>query len=290
LALPVVPRPATQSPVLPGNLLQPFETESLQPRFVTALSHQTRCFTQTIFGHFTNLNALVYNVKSIYVSFQCAARVAPEKQLSGPACRPHLCLDATPEVAVGQTAKELRQMWRKRYTKVLDVIFEEFSSQGITVQPDDAMDLMGDLLKEWLNDEPPAAPADQPHPRTPFRFNFAAYSRDAHHYAVDQYYKTYFPRKRGGERHPTSYLDEILRLLGKGLNNVAIAAKLGVPKDRMRKQIEAAKRWHEQLEKIEEIKQRFPNLVYKLSPDKAGPERPPQQQPKHKKRKTSRGK
>jgi len=181
----------------------------------------------------------------------------------GPPAAHNLCPDATPEVAVGQAAKELRQTWRKRYTQVLDMIFEAFASEKIIVEPDEAMDCMEELLERWVSDSQQAKPGEgTSRPSSDFRFNFAAYRREAHHYAVDRFYKTYFPRGRGGEPLSTSYLDSILRLRFKGLNYVAIAEKLGVPKDRMRKQVEAAeKRWREAVEGIEHLKQRFPHLV-----------------------------
>jgi hypothetical protein len=55
---------------------------------------------------------------------------------------------------VDQPAKKLRHMWRQRYTQVLDLIFEELASQEIQIEPDDAMDLMEDLLREmvWWHD------------------------------------------------------------------------------------------------------------------------------------------
>jgi hypothetical protein len=97
-----------------------------------------------------------------------------------------------------------------------------------------------------------------------FRFNYNAYRREAHHYAVDRFYKTYFPRKRGGEPLPEHYVDQILRLRREGLNYVVIAGRLGQPKEKMRKQVQAAeKRWRDAVERIERIKQRFPHLVAK---------------------------
>jgi hypothetical protein len=94
---------------------------------------------------------------------------------------------------VGQTAKKLREMWRKRYTHFLNSIFEECASNEITVGPDEAMDwmeecLVGDGKQSNLDETMPA-------PVSSLRFDFAAYRRDAHHYAVDQFYKTYFPTR-----------------------------------------------------------------------------------------------
>jgi len=164
---------------------------------------------------------------------------------------------------VGQAAKDLRKRWRERYTRFLDMVFDAAASEKTVIRPDEAMDCLEKFLA-WdcerrhcksgkdTSDDPPVM----------VRFNLSAFLRDAHHYAVDRFYKTYFPRKRGGEPLSTSYLDSILRLRFKGLNYVAIAGKLGVPRDRMRKQVGIAeKRWGEAVERIEQLKQRFPHLV-----------------------------
>jgi len=164
---------------------------------------------------------------------------------------------------VGQTAKELREMWRKRYTHLLNSIFEECASNGITVGPDEAMDWMEGCLKKLVSDgKQSSLDETMPAPVSSLRFDFAAYRRDAHHYAVDQFYKTYFPRGRGTPPLPDSYFDPILRLRFKGWNYVAIADELGLPKEKMRKQVPIAeKRWREAVERIEQMKERFPHLV-----------------------------
>ena len=161
---------------------------------------------------------------------------------------------------MGQAAKELREMWRKRYRHILDMVFEDCASNKFTIEPDQAMDLMEELLEKLVsNGEQSKHNQATPGTRPIFRFDFDAYRREAHHYAVDRYYKTYFPRKRGAASLPTSYLDNILALRFKGLNYVAIAEKLGVPKDRMRKQVAIAeRRWHEVVERIKKIGQNSP--------------------------------
>ncbi len=90
-------------------------------------------------------------------------------------------------MALGETARALREQWRKRYTQVLDIIFEEFASKGITVEPDEAMDFMEYLLERWASDSQQIEPVDTSRPPAVIRFNFAAYRRDAHHYAVDRF-------------------------------------------------------------------------------------------------------
>ena len=123
------------------------------------------------------------------------------------------------------------------------------------------------------------------------RFDFAAYRREAHHYAVDRFYKTYFSRKRGAPPLPTAYLDGILRLRFKGLNYVSIAEKLGQPKGRMKKQLETAeKRWREAVARIEQIKTRFPHLVAAEPIGQVGKQRASGQQSKRQNAKARTGK
>ena len=171
---------------------------------------------------------------------------------------------------MGQTARELREMWRKCYTQVLDMVFEEFASQEIIVGPDDAMDCMEDLLERWSSVvQKSKEDEDASKLNTVLRFSSAAYRRDAHHYAVDQFYKTYFPRKRGGEPLPMGHLDRIWTLRRKGKNPVQIAALTRQSPDTVRKQLAAAeKRWHAAVERIEEIKRRSPHLVAQAPPAK----------------------
>ena len=158
-----------------------------------------------------------------------------------------------------QTANALREMWRKRYSQVLDWIFEEYAS-GKLIRPDDAMDLMEELLEKLVGeDEQSSLDRTTPRPVPIMRFDFDAYRREAHHYAVDRFYKTYFPRKRGAPQLSEGYLDQILQLKSKGLNYVAIAEKLGQPKDRMRHQVKAAELYWNKV--AERIKQRFPHFV-----------------------------
>ena len=164
---------------------------------------------------------------------------------------------------MGQAARKLREMWRKRYTQLLDWTFEEYASREIMLRPDQAMDCMEDVLERWLSESKQSKlDEDASHEAPLFRFNYAAYRREAYHYAVDRFYKTYFPRKRGGEPLPTSYLERILKLRREGKNPAQIATLMKQRKDTMGKQIAVAeRRWHEAVARIEQIKQRFPHLV-----------------------------
>jgi hypothetical protein len=186
---------------------------------------------------------------------------------------------------VGQTAKALRATWRRHYRHLLDLIFEEYASDQITATPDEAMDLMDELterlFKTILQSEQGRGASGSD---SILRFDYDAYRREAHHYAVDRFYKTYFRRKRGAPPLPTAYLDQILQLRFKGRNYVSIAEKLDQPKDKMRKQVKAAEiRWHEAVARIELIKQRSPRLV-------AGKTTAPGQQSKRQKLKPRTGK
>ena len=153
----------------------------------------------------------------------------------------------------------------QRYTSLLDLIFEECASHNITLEPDEALDWMDELLKKLVTDDEESKREETTSGVTSIlRFDSAAYRRDAHHYAVDRFYKTYFPRKRGAPPLPTDYVDRILRLRFKGLNYVSIAERLGQPKGTMRKQVPAVeRRWRQAVERIEQIKLRSPHLVAK---------------------------
>ena len=164
---------------------------------------------------------------------------------------------------MGQTAKVLRASWRRHYTHLLDSIFEEFASQKIRVTPDVAMDLMDELTERHFKALLQSRQDRDAHGSgSILRFDYDAYRREAHLYAVTRFYKTYFPRKRGAPPLPASYLDRILRLRFKGLNYVAIAEKMGQPKGKMRKQVPVAERlWRQAVDRIEQMKRRFPHLV-----------------------------
>ena len=162
---------------------------------------------------------------------------------------------------MGQAAKELRAMWRKRYRFTLDAIFEEYSSVGMMVTPDQAMDLMEDLLREWVNKDASEESKGTSRPTVLFRFDSDALSREAHHYAVDRFYKTYYPRRRGAPPLPDYHLDRILALRRKGWNYVAIAKELGQRADTTKRQVEVAeKRCGERL------KEKYQQFVAPASP------------------------
>ncbi len=197
---------------------------------------------------------------------------------------------------MGQAAKELREMWRKRYRQVLDMIFEGCASEEITLEPDEAMEWMEELFDRLVSDSRQDKPKeDASGPVAVLRFNYDAYRREAHHYAVDRFYKTYFPRKRGGEPLPISYLDRILELSRKGMNTAQIATLMKQRQNTIAKQVAVAEKrwpqaWREAVERIEQIKQRSPHLVAPNPPLQDSEQRTSKQQSKRRKVKARAGK
>jgi hypothetical protein len=165
----------------------------------------------------------------------------------------------------------LRRIWRKWYKPVLEDLFKECAAIRVQLTPDRAIEEMevifGDVFRtvsagtgKEANKDPDGEPG------LIFRFDEPAFTCEAHHYAVDLFYRTYFPRggtqRRGAPRLPTEYTDRIVRLKRQGMNYAQIAAMLGQPKDRMRKQVKAAeKRWQEAVCRIEELKKKYPRLI-----------------------------
>jgi hypothetical protein len=166
---------------------------------------------------------------------------------------------------VEQDSVTLRKIWRKWYKLALDGLFKEFEAANILLTPDAAIEEMEKLFKGALDhnesvDDP--EPTNNPIEKPRLRFDDIAMTREAHHYAVDLFYKYFFPHKPGSQGKPrrgapplsTEYLDRILQLRRKGLNYVKIAEVLGQPKDRMRKQVQIAeKRYREAAIRVREL-------------------------------------
>jgi KaiC/GvpD/RAD55 family RecA-like ATPase len=152
---------------------------------------------------------------------------------------------------VEQDSVVLHGIWCKWYKPTLDELFKEFESAGFWLTPDAAIEEMEKLFNRVLGRTEAAGganPKNDAMQSTMFRFDHVAMTCEAHHYAVDLFYKYYFPRtpeskgkaRRGTTRLPEKYLDRILKLLRRGKNYVQIAQLLGQPKDRMRHQVEIA--------------------------------------------------
>jgi hypothetical protein len=145
----------------------------------------------------------------------------------------------------------LRRVWRKWYKPVLDDLYELYERASFLLKPDQAIEKMEEAFRDALHrveTETVAEASPHARPTQVFRFDDSAFAREAHHYAVDLFYRTYFPRspegksRKGAPQLPTEYLDRILQLKRLGMNYVEIAKKLGQPKDRMRHQVKIAEK------------------------------------------------
>src|SRR5579863_6157906 len=139
----------------------------------------------------------------------------------------------------------LRKVWRKHYKAALDAIFEECQSCNIVLSPDQSMEWMEELLESIVGF---GEEEEADNRKLAFRFNAVAFRCEAHHYAVDLYYKTYGGLTRGAAPLSLEYLDRVLTLHKQGRNVPQIANQLGQKQDAIRKQIEAAQRiWDKKL-------------------------------------------
>jgi hypothetical protein len=93
----------------------------------------------------------------------------------------------------------LHQIWRMLYKPVLDHLFRESASKRVRLTPDLAIEQMEKFfesvflcVKEEGSSATNRVPA--PSPRLYFRFGHVTFRREAHHYAIDLFYDTYFPR------------------------------------------------------------------------------------------------
>lgn len=99
----------------------------------------------------------------------------------------------------------LSRMWRTFYKPMLDNLFRESKSAGVRLMPDVAIDEMEQAFRSlfFSVDEASADTlknAPRPSRRLYFRFDRTSFRREAHHYAVDCFYDTYFPSKHASTR------------------------------------------------------------------------------------------
>ena len=152
-----------------------------------------------------------------------------------------------------QDSAALHRIWRKWYRPTLDDLFKESESAGLWLTPSAAIEEMAQCFKSVLDRSDAGGSSqlkDNLLGRATFRFDDVAMTCEAHHYAVDLFYKYYFPRtpastgkaRRGAPPLPREYLDRILQLRRQGLNPAQIASRLGQPTDRMRHQVKIAER------------------------------------------------
>lgn len=91
----------------------------------------------------------------------------------------------------------LHRTWRKLYKPLLENLFRESASKGVRLTPDVALKETEHVLESVFlsvkgesTSERKKAPTIRP--RLYLRFERIAFRREAHHYAVDLFYKTYF--------------------------------------------------------------------------------------------------
>ena len=109
---------------------------------------------------------------------------------------------------VRKTAFILRRIWRKLYKPTLDNLYRESASSRVLLTPDLALTEMEQVFKsvfQGVEAEGSSASKKVPTPRLSlyFRFDRIAFRREAHHYAVNLFYKTYFSRKHEAAHAPS---------------------------------------------------------------------------------------
>jgi hypothetical protein len=146
---------------------------------------------------------------------------------------------------------------------LLHSIFVE--ARGSYLTPDVAMEILEEILGSRISSSGIQPNESSNNPRF-LRADMAVFRRKIHHYAVDLYYESYFPRrkrtsgksKRGATALPDDYLDELLKMTRQGVNLQKMADKLGhfgpKGKDRVRKQRDLAiKLFSETAERIRRL-------------------------------------
>jgi hypothetical protein len=118
---------------------------------------------------------------------------------------------------------------------MLDYLFTEAKRDHILLKPDEAIEDMETVISA-LSKADERETASESILNSFRRMNTTAMLRDAHHYAVDLFYNTYYPTS-GAPPLSLDYLDVLLKLKKKGLNNQQIARRLGAKTDAEAKQI-----------------------------------------------------
>jgi hypothetical protein len=102
------------------------------------------------------------------------------------------------------SAKASKAKMENRFKGWLEIIFEHRRESQVT--PDQAMQILDEMLRSWiLGSADPEKSSTATH-RLPSRVDMASFSRTIHHYAVDLYYDTYFPRRPGWKVNPEGAL------------------------------------------------------------------------------------
>ncbi len=157
------------------------------------------------------------------------------------------------------SAKASTVKMEQRLKGWLEVIFEHRREPSVT--PDEAMQILDEMLRSWISGSAGSEKSPSATSRLPLRIDTVSFTRRIHHYAVDLYYDTYFPRwpgtegksSRGAPPLSDEYLEQVFRLAQRGKHPKEIADKLGQldPKapDRIRKQIDRYVQRRSELEK-----------------------------------------
>ena len=115
------------------------------------------------------------------------------------------------EVVVRKTFAILRQIWRKLYKPTLDNLYRESASRRVRLTPDVALAEMEQVFQsvfQSVEAEGNSGAKRVPAPRLglSFQFDRIAFRREAHHYAVNLFYKTYFSRKHESPRATSRFV------------------------------------------------------------------------------------
>jgi hypothetical protein len=141
---------------------------------------------------------------------------------------------------------EARLLWRDLFSASLDAIYQDSAARGAFLTPDAAMAALMDDLAALFPSRKGAESEMGTTARTHLqpRMDRIAGLRDAHRYAVNLFYRTYFPRK-GAPPIPEDDLAKLLDLHERGLSYGQIAQEFKLPypqsKDMIRKRIAVAK-------------------------------------------------
>jgi len=112
------------------------------------------------------------------------------------------------EVATGKKGfLILSRLWRELYKPTLEELYREAKSKGLLLTPDVAIEEMEQVFKSvflYVEDKGSTGPKKDAAPgrRMYFRFDRIAFRQEAHHYAVDLFYNTYYSRKQETPRSP----------------------------------------------------------------------------------------
>lgn len=139
-----------------------------------------------------------------------------------------------------KTRDEPKAMWRALYRAILDTAFEDSSKSGLHMTPDQAIEtLYSELAIHFPKSKltrTDGRPLLQP------RIDLMAGRREAHHYAVDLYYRTYFARNKGAPRVSESDNVKLLEARERGLTYRQIAEMTNLSIEAVRKRISRARR------------------------------------------------